>query len=100
MVAVTNLALAGCQIVLFTTGRGTPFGGFVPTIKVSTNSQLASKKRNWIDFDAGQIVNGASFEDRLDDLIRLVIDVANGIQTANEKNNSREIALFKTGVTL
>lgn len=100
MVAVTNLGLAGCHMVLFTTGRGTPFGGFVPTVKISTNSQLAAKKRNWIDFDAGEIVTGATFEQKLEDLLDLIVDVANGKLTANEKNNSRDLALFKTGVTL
>lgn len=100
MVAVTNLGIAGCHMVLFTTGRGTPFGGFIPTVKLSTNSQLAIRKRNWIDFDAGEIVSGASFEDKLNDLIKLIADVASGKYTANEINNSRDIALFKTGVTL
>lgn len=100
MVAVTNLAAAGCQMVLFTTGRGTPFGGIVPTVKISTNSELAAKKRNWIDFDAGTIVSGDTFESKLRQLVELVCDVASGKKTANERNNSREIALFKTGVTL
>ena len=100
MVAVTNLACAGCHMVLFTTGRGTPFGGFVPTIKISTNSELANRKSNWIDFDAGSIVAGDSFEHKLDELFRYVVDVANGVNTANEINDSRDIALFKTGVTL
>lgn len=100
MVAVTNLATAGCQLVLFTTGRGTPFGGFVPTIKISTNSALAESKSNWIDFDAGKIVNGSTFDEQLERLIDLIVQVANGKQTANERNESRDIALFKTGVTL
>lgn len=100
MVAVTNLAAAGCHLVLFTTGRGTPFGGIVPTVKISTNSELASKKRNWIDFDAGTIVDGDSFDDKLQRLVDLICSVASGEKTANERNNSREIALFKTGVTL
>ena len=100
MVAVTNLASAGCHIVLFTTGRGTPFGGFVPTIKISTNSDLAKRKSNWIDFDAGGIAAGDSFESKLDELIDLVVATANGKQTVNERYNSRDIAIFKTGVTL
>lgn len=100
MVAVTNLASAGCHIVLFTTGRGTPFGGFVPTIKISTNSDLAARKKNWIDFNAGTIVTGDSFEQKLDELIKLVADTASGKLTVNERYNSREIAIFKTGVTL
>ena len=100
MVAVTNLATAGCQLVLFTTGRGTPFGGIVPTVKISTNSALAQKKRNWIDFDAGKIVDGASFEQTADELLRFVVETVNGKHTANERSNSRDIAIFKTGVTL
>ena len=100
MVAVTNLGCAGCHLVLFTTGRGTPFGGFVPTVKISTNSELYSKKPNWIDFNAGTIAEGESFESRLNELTELVINVANGRETVNERYDSRDIALFKTGVTL
>ncbi|MEG2158791.1 MAG: UxaA family hydrolase, partial [Clostridia bacterium] len=100
MVAVTNLGASGCQMVIFTTGRGTPFGGFVPTLKVSTNNDLYNRKRNWIDFNAGEIIDGEKFSALVEKLIDLVVDVANGKQTANEKNNSREIAIFKTGVTL
>ncbi len=100
MVAVTNLASAGCHIVLFTTGRGTPFGGFVPTIKISTNSDLAARKKNWIDFNAGSIVTGDTFEQKLEELVKLVADTASGKKTVNERYNSREIAIFKTGVTL
>lgn len=100
MVAVTNLAAAGCHIILFTTGRGTPFGGFVPTIKISTNSGLAERKPNWIDFDAGKIAAGESFEDKLTELIHLVVETVNGKQTANERAGARDIAIFKTGVTL
>lgn len=100
MVAVTNLGCAGCHLVLFTTGRGTPFGGFVPTVKISTNSDLAKRKSNWIDFDAGGIAAGESFDSKLEQLIDLVVKVADGQQTVNERYNSRDIALFKTGVTL
>lgn len=101
MVAVTNLGLSGCHLVLFTTGRGTPFGGFVPTIKVSTNTNLANKKANWIDFDAGTIATGESFDDALERLVNYVASVASGeTKTKNEISDSRDIALFKTGVTL
>lgn len=100
MVAVTNLASAGCHMVLFTTGRGTPFGGFVPTIKISTNSDIASRKPNWIDFNAGSIVEGETFESRLEALIDLIAETASGKQTVNERYDSRDIAIFKTGVTL
>ncbi len=100
MVAITNLGAVGCHLVLFTTGRGTPLGGFVPTIKISTNSELAKKKANWIDFDAGSLVNDGDFDKKKEELVNLIVDVANGKLTANEKNNSRDIALFKSGVTL
>ena len=100
MVAVTNLACAGCHMVLFTTGRGTPFGGFVPTVKISTNSELARKKGGWIDFDAGRIADGESFESALERLIELVVNIASGTPTANERSGSRDLAIFKTGVTL
>ena len=99
MCAVTNIAAAGCHLVLFTTGRGTPFGGFVPTIKVATNSELASKKANWIDFNAGAVLE-SDFDTQLEKFIDLIVAVANGQKTKNELNNTREIAIFKTGVTL
>ncbi|MCM1235661.1 MAG: altronate dehydratase family protein [Ruminococcus flavefaciens] len=99
MCAVTNLAAAGCHLVLFTTGRGTPFGGFVPTVKIATNSELASKKSNWIDFNAGAVLD-SDFDTQLEKLISLVVDVANGKMTKNEINSTKEIAIFKTGVTL
>jgi altronate hydrolase len=101
LVAVTTLAAAGCQMVLFTTGRGTPFGGFVPTMKIATNTQLATKKSNWIDFNAGQVVDGASWDSTLEQFIDLICDVASGKKLAkNEENNFREISIFKDGVTL
>ncbi len=99
MCAVTNLGAAGCHLVLFTTGRGTPFGGFVPTVKIATNSELAAKKSNWIDFNAGAVLD-TDFDVQLENLINLVVDVANGRQTKNEINQTKEIAIFKTGVTL
>lgn len=92
MVAVTNLTAAGCHMILFTTGRGTPLGAPVPTIKIATNTNLAEKKKSWIDFDA-QSKNE-------DDLFSLIVDTANGKETKNEKNGYREIAIFKDGVTL
>ncbi len=101
LVAVTTLAAAGCQMVLFTTGRGTPFGGFVPTMKIATNTQLAEKKSTWIDFNAGQIVDGVSWDEALEKFIDLICDVASGKKLAkNEENNFREISIFKDGVTL
>ncbi len=99
MVAVTNLAAAGCHLVLFTTGRGTPFGGFVPTIKIASNTELAFRKSNWIDFNAGAVLE-TGFDVQLKKLIDLVADVVSGKPAANEVNNTREFAIFKTGVTL
>ena len=100
LVAATALASAGCQIVLFTTGRGTPFGTFIPTMKVSTNSVLYARKPNWIDFNAGKLVEGTSMSDLLKEFIDKIIAVANGEKTQNEKNGYREISIFKNGVTL
>ena len=99
MCAVTNIAAAGCHLVLFTTGRGTPFGGFVPTLKIATNSELAEKKANWIDFNAGAVLE-TSFAEQLEKLIDLIVETANGKPTKNEINETKEIAIFKTGVTL
>jgi len=100
LVASTALAAAGCQIILFTTGRGTPFGTFVPTAKISTNSTICKYKPGWIDFNAGTLVEGEQMNVLLERFISFVIDIANGEQTNNEKNNYREIAIFKTGITL
>ncbi len=100
LVASTALAAAGCQIVLFTTGRGTPFGTFIPTMKISTNSNLYNNKSNWIDFNAGELVQGTSMPELVDKFIDKVIAVASGEKTCNEKNGYREIAIFKNGVTL
>lgn len=99
MVAVTNLGAAGCHLVLFTTGRGTPFGGFVPTLKIATNNELAARKANWIDFNAGAVLE-TGFDAQLEKLIDLVTETVNGKPAKNEINNTRELAIFKTGVTL
>ena len=100
LVAATALASAGCQIVLFTTGRGTPFGTFIPTMKISTNSNLFRNKPNWIDFNAGELVDGTPMQDLLQRFIDKIIAVANGEPTRNEANGYREISIFKNGVTL
>jgi altronate hydrolase len=86
--------------VLFTTGRGTPFGTFVPTMKISTNSGLYARKPHWIDFNAGSLVEGKSMEDLFREFARAVIDVANGSPTCNERKGYQEFAIFKNGVTL
>lgn len=100
LVAATALGASGCQLVLFTTGRGTPFGSFVPTMKISTNTALFDKKKGWIDFNAGTIVEDESIEQVKERFVNYVIQVANGEFVNNEKKNYREIAIFKTGVTL
>lgn len=100
LVAATALAASGCQIVLFTTGRGTPFGTFIPTMKISTNSNLYKNKPNWIDFNAGELVEGTDMQTLLDKFINKVIAVASGEKANNEKNGYREISIFKNGVTL
>lgn len=100
LVAATALASCGCQLVLFTTGRGTPFGTFVPTVKISTNTRLYHTKPGWIDFNAGTIIESKNMQEANEDFINFVINIANGESSCNEKNNYRGIAIFKTGVTL
>lgn len=100
LVASSALAAAGCQIVLFTTGRGTPFGTFVPTMKISTNTAIYEAKRHWIDFNAGRVLENRSEDDVLKELTAYLIEVAGGRQLNNEINDFRELAIFKTGVTL
>lgn len=100
LVAATALALAGCQLVLFTTGRGTPFGTCVPTLKISTNTRLAVHKPNWIDFDAGTLAGDEIPACALDRLTSLILSVAGGHKVCQELSRNKEIAIFKTGVTL
>lgn len=101
LVAATAEAVSGAQLVLFTTGRGTPFGSPVPTVKLSTNSALAGNKPTWIDFDAGPLVDGETLPDMADRFYEYVRRLASGeLQTSNEQHNIREIAIFKNGVTL
>ena len=100
LVASTALASAGCHMVLFTTGRGTPFGTFVPTAKISTNSNLYNRKTRWMDFNAGVLVEGKSKEEVLDEFFNFVISACSGSYVKNEINNYREISIFKTGVIL
>ena len=100
IVAVTNLMASGVQMILFTTGRGTPLGSAVPTIKVSTNKALAEKKKNWIDFDASPVLEGVSMDELTDKFLDYIIEVASGKETCNEINDFREISIFKDGVTL
>jgi altronate hydrolase len=101
LVSVTALTAAGAQIVLFTTGRGTPFGGPVPTVKISTNTALFNKKKNWIDYDAGQLAGITDLETLEKDFFDYIISLASGEKRAkNELYGFKEIAIFKDGVTL
>jgi len=101
LVSVTSLAASGAHIVLFTTGRGTPFGGPVPTVKISTNNKLFEKKRNWIDFNAGELITGKDKETLADELFEYIIKLASGDEKArNEEFGFKEIAIFKDGVIL
>ena len=101
LVASTALAASGAQLVLFSTGRGTPFGSPVPTIKIASNTPLATKKHNWIDFNAGRLLSGMTLPQLGEELMTLVLEIASGEKLArNEENGFREIAIFKQGVTL
>jgi len=100
LVAATALASCGCHIVLFTTGRGTPFGTFVPTMKIATNPVLAARKPTWVDFNAGQLIEGRTMKELVPEFIDKVLAVASGEPARNEENDYREISIFKNGVTL
>ena len=100
LVASTALSVSGAQLVLFSTGRGTPFGCPVPTIKISSNSPLAAHKKNWIDFDAGRLLEGKTLAELGQELMDKVLAVAGGEQTRNEANGFHDLAIFKQGVTL
>jgi altronate hydrolase len=99
-VSSTALVAAGATVLLFTTGRGTPLGFPAPTLKIASNSDLATRKPNWIDFDAGAVLTGTSMEKAADDLLDLIVATASGKETRAEKNGEREIAIWKNGVTL
>lgn len=100
IVSTTNLTCAGAALILFTTGRGTPLGAPVPTVKISTNTALFEKKKSWIDFNAGTLLEGETFEDAENNLLEFIIGIANGKKTLNEINGYEEIAVFKDGITL
>ncbi len=100
LVAATAEAAAGAQMVLFSTGRGTPFSCPVPTVKIASNSPLAQKKKEWIDFNAGRLLEGKTLDELGDELMELVLRVASGSLTKGEKNGCRDLAIFKQGVTL
>ena len=100
LVSSTALTASGAQIVLFTTGRGTPFSAPAPTVKISTNTALYNKKQNWIDFDAGPIANGCDIDKVSNELFDYIIEIANGKKTKSEINNQHGLAIWKDGVTL
>lgn len=100
-ISVTNLVASGCNIILFSTGNGNPFGSVVPTIKIASNTSLMNRKKQWIDFNAGKILDGASFDEVTDELFAFLLDTASGkIRTKNEEYGYEEIAIFKDGVIL
>ena len=101
LVSATDLTAAGAHLILFTTGRGTPFGAPAPTVKISTNTALFDKKRSWIDFNAGTVAEGKETLDEAGDrLLDYVLAVASGEETLAEKHGCREISIFKDGVVL
>ena len=100
LVAITDLAASGAHLILFTTGRGTPLCAPVPTLKIATNSDLYQKKPHWMDFDAGQVLEGVSFECLTEDLWSLCLAIAEGQPSVGERAGSCDIAIFKDGVTL
>lgn len=100
IVSTTNLTATGAQIILFTTGRGTPLGAPVPTVKISSNSKLFEKKPSWIDFNAGSLIENPDFDTMTDRLFDYILDVASGKKTKSEENGYKEISIFKDGVVL
>lgn len=100
MVAATALAASGCQLLLFTTGRGTPLGTCIPTVKIATNSSLFNRKNHWMDFNAGELLNDVGMDELTKDLWDYVLKVASGEKTKAETLGFRDIAIFKNGVTL
>jgi len=100
LVASTALAASGAQIILFSTGRGTPFSGPVPTIKISSNSSIAQKKPGWIDFNAGELLENKDLDTIKYEFYNYVLSIANGEKIHSEKNSYHDLAIFKNGVTL
>ena len=100
LVSATAMTAAGAHLVLFTTGRGTPFGAPAPTLKIASNTALATKKPGWIDFNAGTVADGESLDAAAERLFQLVLDTASGKRSKSEELGFREIAIFKNGITL
>ena len=99
-VSTTVLAAGGCQMILFSTGRGTPWGTAVPVVKLSTNTALFKKKQNWMDFNAGELVAGKDMEELRDEFLEYILRVASGEKVKAEKMGFAEIAIWKDGVTM
>ncbi len=99
IVSLTALTASGANLLMFTTGRGTPLGGIIPTVKIASNSAIAGKKSSWIDFDAGVMLD-RSAEEIAEELFAETLAYASGKKTKNEVNEYKEIAIFKNGVTL
>ena len=100
IIACTTLAATGCSAIMFSTGRGTPLGTIVPTLKIATNSALAHKKSGWIDFDAGRMLTEKDTDEIVTELYNCLLDVIEGKRTGNEERGDKQIAILKTGVTL
>ena len=100
IIACTTLAAAGCNVIMFSTGRGTPLGSVVPTMKIATNTSMAEKKHSWIDFNAGETLYGKSMDDATIEMYNYLLDVCEGKATSNETRGDKQIAIMKTGVTL
>ena len=98
--AATALAASGAQIVLFTTGRGTPFACPVPTLKISSNNRIRDKKNNWIDFSAGDVLEGKSFDELAEELFDMILNAASGEKLKSEIAGFHDMAIWKRGVTL
>lgn len=100
IIACTTLAASGCNMIMFSTGRGTPLGSVVPTLKLSTNTPLSINKSAWIDFNCGETILGQSMDECIDCMYNLLLDTAEGKRTSNERRGDKQIAILKTGVTL
>jgi altronate hydrolase len=101
IVAISGMMASGCHIILFSTGRGTPVGSPVPTVKIATNTDLATRKSNWIDWNAGRLIEDKEMDSYAEEFFKYILDVASDkVKTKNETNGYREIAIFKNGVTL
>ena len=101
LVSACALAASGAQLLLFTTGRGTPFGCLVPAVKIASHTDLFTRKSHWMDFDAGPVLQGAPMPDLANGLLRFILQVASGeVFTKSEALDKRELSIFKDGIIL